>query len=106
MIDDKNQIIRSMRSYATGGSTDDSCMETVMVAGKPKKKRKQNCNAGKIKRVLSSGEIAKGAAKVVTGIGTLISGIKLNKKYGLVDKAKEKLGLKKGGAVKRTMKKK
>jgi hypothetical protein len=39
----------------------------------------------------------------------LIGGLKLDKKYGLVDKAKEKkalFGIKKGGPVKRTAKKK
>jgi len=54
MIDDKNQIIRSMRSYETGGSTDDSCMETVMVAGKPKRRRKKG-GCGKVTKFKSNG---------------------------------------------------
>ena len=95
-----------MKSYEVGGSSDDSCMETVMVDGKPKRRRKKKCGAGKTKRVFSAGEIAKGAAKVGAGIGAIIGGIKLDKKYGLVDKAKQALGMKKGGTVKRTAKKK
>ena len=96
-----------MKSYQEGGASDDSCMETVMVDGKPKKRRKQKCGAGKTKRVFSAEEIGKGVAKVGAGLGALIGGIKANKKYGLIDQAKEKLGInKKGGAVKRTAKKK
>ena len=106
MIHSKNQMIRSMKSYEVGGSSDDSCMETVMVDGKPKRRRKKKCGAGKTKRVFSAGEIGKTAAKVAAGTAALIGGIKLDKKYGLVDKAKKALGMKKGGTVKRTVKKK
>jgi hypothetical protein len=107
MIHSKNQMIRSMKSYQEGGASDDSCMEEYMGAdGKRRKRRKQKCGAGKTKRVFSAGEIAKGAAKVGAGIGAIIGGIKLDKKYGLVDKAKQALGMKKGGTVKRTAKKK
>lgn len=108
MIDDKNQMIRSMRSYQEGGSSDDSCMEEYMGAdGKKRRRRKQKCGAGKTKRVFSAGEIGKNVAKVGAGLGALIGGIKANKKYGLIDQVKEKLGInKKGGAVKRTAKKK
>ena len=95
-----------MKSYQEGGASDDSCMETVMVDGKPKKRRKKKCGAGKTKRVFSAGEIGKTAAKVAAGTAALIGGIKLDKKYGLVDKAKQALGMKKGGTVKRTAKKK
>ena len=104
MIDDKNQIIRSMRSYETGGSTDDSCMETVMVAGKPKRRRKKGgCNSS---QSFGQRSIPEGVKKGMAVLGTGITAFLANKKFGLVDKAKEKLGLKKGGAVKRTMKKK
>lgn len=104
----KNQMIRSMKSYQEGGASDDSCMEEYIAAdGKKKKRRKQKCGAGKTKRVFSGEEIAKGVAKVGAGLGALIGGIKANQKYGFVDKAKEKLGInKKGGAVKRSTKKK
>ena len=95
-----------MKSYEVGGSSDDPCIETVMVDGKPKKKRKQKCGAGKTKRVFSKKEIAKGVAKVAAGTAVLIGGLAANKKYGLVDKAKKALGMKKGGTVKRTAKKK
>lgn len=106
MIDDKNQMIRSMRSYEKGGSSDDSCMETVMVDGKPKRRRKKKCGAGKTKRVFSAGEIGKTVAKVAGATAALIGGVKLDKKYGLVDKAKQALGMKKGGAVRKIKKKK
>ena len=97
-----------MKSYEEGGVSDDACMEEYMAAdGKRRKRRKKNCNAGKTKRVFSGAEIAKGAAKVGAGIGAIIGGIKANNKFGLIDKAKEKLGMqKKGGAVKKTVKKK
>lgn len=106
MIDDKNQMIRSMRSYEVGGSSDDPCIETVMVDGKPKKRRKQKCGTGKTKRVFSKKEIAKGVAGAAIGTAAVIGGLVANKKYGLVDKAKKALGMKKGGTVKRTAKKK
>lgn len=105
MIHSKNQMIRSMKSYQMGGSSDDSCMEIVMVDGKPKKRKKQKCNAGKTKRVFSGKEIAKGTAKVLGTAAALTGAYLADKKYGLVDKAKEALGLKKGGAVKRIPKK-
>ena len=95
-----------MKSYEVGGSSDDSCMETVMVDGKPKRRRKKKCGAGKTKRVFSAGEIGKGVAKVAAGTAAVIGGLAANKKYGLVDKAKQALGMKKGGTIKRTAKKK
>ena len=107
MIHSKNQMIRSMKSYQEGGASDDSCMEEYMGAdGKRRKRRKKNCNAGKTKRVFSAGEIGRGVAKVAAGTAAVIGGLAANKKYGLVDKAKQALGMKKGGTVKRTAKKK
>tara|TARA_R110000868_G_scaffold194332_1_gene439730 strand:- start:1604 stop:1918 length:315 start_codon:yes stop_codon:yes gene_type:complete len=104
MKDDKNQIIRSMRSYATGGSTDDSCMETVMVNGRPKKKRKKGgCNSS---QSFGKRSIPQGVKNVITGAAVSTAAILADKKYKLVDKAKEALGLKKGGSVKTNMKKK
>ena len=104
MIDSKNQMIRSMKSYAVGGSTDDSCMEEYMGAdGKKRRRRKSGC--GKVtkygKRGVSDG-VKKAGAAVLAGGAAMIA----NKKYGLVDKAKQALGMKKGGTVKRTTKKK
>jgi hypothetical protein len=99
-----NQMIRSMKSYAVGGSTDDSCMEEYMGAdGKRRRRRKSGC--GKVtkygKRGVSDG-VKKAGAAVLAGGAAMIA----NKKYGLVDKAKQALGMKKGGTVKRTAKKK
>ena len=102
MIDDKNQIIRSMRSYEVGGSTDDSCMEEYTDAsGKKRKKKKKNCGKSKTIRVRSPKEKAELAAKIGVGAAAVIGGIAANKKYGLIDKLKEKLNLKKGGPVKK-----
>lgn len=110
MINSKNQMIRSMKSYEVGGSSDDPCIEIVMIDGKPKKRKKQKCGPGKTKRVYSPKEIAKGVAGAAIGTAALIGGLKLDKKYGLVDKGKEKVkelfGLKKGGPVRKTIKKK
>jgi hypothetical protein len=104
MQESKNQMIRSMKSYAVGGSTDDSCMEEYMGAdGKKRRRRKSGC--GKVtkygKRGVSDG-VKKAGAAVLAGGAAMIA----NKKYGLVDKAKQALGMKKGGTVKRTAKKK
>jgi len=107
MIHSKNQMIRSMKSYEEGGASDDACMEEYTAEdGKRKRRRKKNCNAGKTKRVFSAGEIGKGVAKVAAGAGLLIGGAAANKKYGLIGKIKEKLGLKNGGAIKKVTKKK
>lgn len=104
MIHSKNQMIRSMKSYEVGGASDDSCMEEYTAAdGKRRKRRKSGC--GKVtkygKRGVPAG-VKKAGAAVLAGGAAMIA----NKKYGLVDKAKQALGMKKGGAVKRTIKKK
>jgi hypothetical protein len=104
MIHSKNQMIRSMKSYEAGGASDDSCMEEYMGAdGKKRRRRKSGC--GKVtkygKRGVSDG-VKKAGAAVLAGGAAMIA----NKKYGLVDKAKQALGMKKGGTVKRTAKKK
>ena len=91
MVNSKNQIIRSMKSYEAGGSTDDSCFD-----GGGKK-----CKKPRIVRVRSPKEKAGLAAKIVGGAGAAIIGAAANKKYGLIDKLKEKLNLKKGGPVKK-----
>ena len=93
MKDSKNQIIRSMKSYETGGSTDDSCFD-----GGGKK-----CKKPRIVRVRSPKEKAGLAAKIVGGAGAAIIGAAANKKYGLIDKLKEKLNLQNGGLVKKQM---
>jgi len=102
MKDSKNQIIRSMKSYEAGGSTDDSCMEEYTDAsGKKKKRKKPGCGKTITVRVRSPKEKAGLAAKIVGGAGAAIIGAAANKKYGLIDKLKEKLNLKKGGPVKK-----
>ena len=104
MIDDKNQIIRSMRSYEVGGSTDDSCMEEYMDAsGKKRRRRKSKCGKTKTFRVRSTSDKVKLGAKIGAGAAAVIGGIAANKKYGLIDKIKEKLNLKNGGLVKKQM---
>jgi hypothetical protein len=101
MIDSKNQMIRSMKSYQTGGASDDSCMEEYTGAdGKRRRRRKSGC--GKVtkygKRSIPEG-VKKAAGALATGVaGALV--------YKNRDAIKEKLGMKKGGSVKRTSKKK
>jgi hypothetical protein len=101
MIDSKNQMIRSMKSYQTGGASDDSCMEEYIGAdGKRRRRRKSGC--GKVtkygKRSIPEG-VKKAAGALATGVaGALV--------YKNRDAIKEKLGMKKGGSVKRTSKKK
>ena len=107
MIHSKNQMIRSMKSYEVGGASDDACMEEYIAAdGKRRKRRKEKCGAGKTKRVFSTGEKVKLGAKIIGGIGAVIGTAAANKKYGIIDMAKEKLGLKNGGSIKKATKKK
>lgn len=65
MKDSKNQIIRSMKSYEVGGATEDSCMETVLIDGEKKRRRKSNC--GKTKKIKTS--------RGGIGVGNVIGGI-------------------------------
>jgi hypothetical protein len=101
MIHSKNQMIRSMKSYEAGGASDDSCMEEYTGAdGKRRRRRKSGC--GKVtkygKRSIPEG-VKKAAGALATGVaGALV--------YKNRDAIKEKLGMKKGGTVKRTAKKK
>jgi len=104
MIHSKNQIIRSMKSYETGGASDDSCMEEYTAAdGKKRRRRKSGC--GKVTKYGKRGipdAVKKVGAAAIAGGAAMIA----NKKFGLVDKAKQALGMKKGGTVKRATKKK
>ena len=76
MKDSKNQIIRSMKSYETEGSSDDPCMEEYMAAdGKRRKRRRSNCGKTKTIRVRSAGEKLGLGAKILAGVGTLGLGI-------------------------------
>lgn len=83
--------MKKIKKMATGGGAD-PC------AGKPKK---PGCYQEFGKRGLPSG-VKKAIGWTAAGIAGLVA----NKKYGLVDKAKQALGMKKGGTVKRTAKKK
>jgi hypothetical protein len=94
MKDSKNQIIRSMKSYETGGSTDDSCMEEYTdFDGRRKKRRKKGgCKKTYGKRSIPDG--AKKALKVAGAVGAGVLGW-VNK-----DKIKKALGIEKvGGSV-------
>jgi hypothetical protein len=95
MIDDKNQIIRSMKSYGVGGAADTSCMEEYTDAsGKKKKRRRSGC--GKVTRYrTSSGSNSGNAAGVLLGLAAAAgAGLGLKKML-----KKEKVG----GAVKKKM---
>jgi hypothetical protein len=96
MINDKNQIIRSMKSYEVGGTTEDNCMETVMIDGKKRRRRKSGCGkTTKFKSSSGSGGSGK-IAGAILGLGSGIAaglGVKKmldkNKKGGIV-KARKK----------------
>jgi hypothetical protein len=101
MKDSKNQMIRSMKSYQTGGASDDSCMEEYMGAdGKRRRRRKSGC--GKVTKY-GKRSIPEGVKKVVGAVATGVAGALAYKNRDVI---KEKLGMKKGGSVKRTPKKK
>jgi hypothetical protein len=101
MIDSKNQMIRSMKSYETGGASDDSCMEEYTAAdGKRRKRRKSGC--GKVTKY-GKRSIPDGVKKAVGAVATGVAGALVYKNR---DAIKEKLGMKKGGSVKKMGKKK
>lgn len=105
MKDSKNQMIRSMKSYEVGGTSDDSCMEEYIGAdGKRRKRRKKNCGYAKSQRVnkrrAAMNKVGEGAGKA---LGTILGlGLAAGAGYG----AKKLMEQKKGGTVKRTTKKK
>jgi hypothetical protein len=107
MIDDKNQIMRSMRSYQEGSASDDSCMEEYTDFDGKRKRRRKKGGCGKVTK---SGQrsIPEGVKKVVKGVATGVGlGAAYVKREAIKAFAKDKLGMqKKGGAVKRTTKKK
>ncbi len=101
MKDSKNQIIRSMSSYQMGGASDDSCMEEYMGAdGKRRKRRKSGC--GKVTKY-GRRSIPEGVKKVAGALATGVAGALVYKNR---DAIKEKLGMKKGGSIKKMGKKK
>ena len=83
MIDDKNQIIRSMRSYEVGGSTDDSCMEEYMDASGKKRRRRKKSGCGKVTRYRTSSGGGGGGGRAlgaILGVGAAIgAGLGLKK---------------------------
>ena len=86
-----------MKSYEVGGVSDDECMEEYMAAdGKRRKRRKSNCPKTKTVKVKSSGSSTTGR-DILLGLGAAAGG------FGLMKMLKQE---KKGGAVKRTTKKK
>jgi len=98
MIDSKNQMIRSMKSYQTGGASDDSCMEEYIGAdGKRRKRRKSNCGKTKTIRTKSSGSSTTGRDVVLGLAAGAAAGLGLKKMLNQQ---------KKGGAIKRIAKKK
>ena len=102
MIDSKNQMIRSMRSYAEGGNTEDSCMEEY-TSSDGKKRRRRTSGCGKVTKFKSSSGSG-GSGKVIgaiLGLGSAVAGglgvkkmLDKNKKGGIV-KAKTKTMIKK-----------
>ena len=101
MKDSKNQMIRTAKSYEVGGATEDNCMETVMIDGKKRRRRKSGC--GKTTKFKSSSGSG-GSGKVIgaiLGLGSAVAGglgvkkmLDKNKKGGIV-KAKTKTMVKK-----------
>ena len=78
---------------------DDSCMETVMVDGKPKRRKKK----GGCKQTFGRRSIPEGVKKVAKAAAVIGGGALAYAKnaFGVKDKVKELMGQKKGGAVKK-----
>lgn len=89
MKDDKNQMIRSMKSYETGGASDNSCMEEYTDAsGKKRKKKKKGCGSVTKFRSTSGSSNGGGALGALLGIGAGVgAGLGLKKMLG-----KQKMG--------------
>ena len=107
MIDSKNQMIRSMKSYETGGASDDSCMEEYIAADGKKRKRKRKGGCGTVTKY-GRRSIPEPVKNVLKGVGATALGVGAYvKREAIKTFAKDKLGIqKKGGTVKRTAKKK
>jgi hypothetical protein len=87
-----------MKSYEVGGASDDACMEEYVAAdGKRRKRKRSNCGKTKTVRVKSSGSSTTGR-DILLGLGAAAAA-----GFGLKKMLKQE---KKGGAVKRTTKKK
>ena len=77
-----------------------------MAAGGAAVDCKKNPDEPKCKQTFGKRGLSSNAKKAIVGTAAGIGALVANKKYGLVDKAKQALGMKKGGTVKRTAKKK
>lgn len=77
-----------------------------MAAGGAAADCKKNPDEPKCKQTFGKRGLSSNAKKAIIGTAAGIGALVANKKYGLVDKAKQALGMKKGGTVKRTAKKK
>ena len=77
-----------------------------MAAGGAAVDCKKNPDEPKCKQTFGKRGLSSNAKKAIIGTAAGIGALVANKKYGLVDKAKQALGMKKGGTVKRTAKKK
>lgn len=112
MKDSKNQIIRSIKSYEIGGTSNDPCMETDTGTDWPgrKKKRKKSCRE-KGERWLKmkdrQDKVVSGL-KTIGGVGATLGGLylggkrlyKKNPQFKQAwDEFKTDLGFKKGGIV-------
>ena len=103
MINDKNQIIRSMKSYEEGGASDDSCMEEYVASDGKRKRRRKKGGCGKVTRFRSSSGSNNGGGVLgaLLGIGAAAgAGLGLKKML-----QKEKVGgtvkkMSKGGSLK------
>jgi len=83
-----------MSNMAEGGSTTDECFD-----GGGRKRGKGCKSVTKYGRRSIPEPVKKIAGAAAAGVGAVLA----NKKFGLVEKAKEAMGLKKGGSVKRKM---
>jgi hypothetical protein len=105
MQDSKNQIIRSMKSYEVGGTSEDACMEEYTdIDGKKKKRRKKGCGharaqqynkrqQGKAKRKEVLGKVAGGLGAAAAATGAYLTNI-----FGVKDALNKN---KVGGTVKK-----
>jgi hypothetical protein len=91
-----------MKSYQEGGASDDSCMEEYIDNDGKRRRRRRKSGCKKVTKY-GQRSIPEGVKKAVGALATGVAGALVYKNR---DAIKEKLGMKKGGTVKRTTKKK